>query len=99
MIGPAISASGITRILVATKPVDFRKQADSLAALVQDALGADPFGDRFDAFQRPADNGRGSAVPAGDPRCCPRSRGRLRRFLIFTTRRFHPGQSTERSLA
>jgi transposase len=28
---------------VATKPVDFRKQADSLAALVQEALGADPF--------------------------------------------------------
>jgi hypothetical protein len=41
MIGPAISASGATQILVATKPVDFRKQADSLAALVQEALGAD----------------------------------------------------------
>jgi len=43
MIGPAISAAGITQILMATKPVDFRKQADSLAALVQEALGADPF--------------------------------------------------------
>jgi transposase len=43
MIGPTISASGTTQILVATKPVDFRKQADSLAALVQVALGADPF--------------------------------------------------------
>ena len=43
MIGPPISASGGTQILVATKPVDFRKQADSLAALVQEALGADPF--------------------------------------------------------
>ena len=43
MIGPAVSASGATQILVATKPVDFRKQADSLAALVQEALGADPF--------------------------------------------------------
>jgi transposase len=39
MIGP----SGTTQIVVATKPVDFRKQADSLAALVQQALGADPF--------------------------------------------------------
>ena len=39
MIGP----SGNTQVLVATKPVDFRKQADSLAALVQAALGADPF--------------------------------------------------------
>jgi IS66 Orf2 like protein len=43
MIGPIIGASGTTQILVATKPVDFRKQADSLAALVQEALGADPF--------------------------------------------------------
>ena len=43
MIGSAISASGTAQILVATKPVDFRKQADSLAALVQEALGADPF--------------------------------------------------------
>jgi transposase len=39
MIGP----TGNTRILVATKPVDFRKQADSLAALVQEALANDPF--------------------------------------------------------
>ena len=38
-----ISPSGNMQILVATKPVDFRKQADSLAALVQQALGADPF--------------------------------------------------------
>jgi len=31
------------KVLVATKPVDFRKQTDGLAALVQEALGADPF--------------------------------------------------------
>jgi len=31
------------RVLVATRPVDFRKQADGLAAIVQAALGADPF--------------------------------------------------------
>jgi transposase len=31
------------KVLVATKPVDFRKQGDTLAALVQEALGADPF--------------------------------------------------------
>ena len=31
------------RVLVATKPVDFRKQADGLAAIVQAAFGADPF--------------------------------------------------------
>lgn len=31
------------RILVATKPVDFRKGHDGLAALVQSALAEDPF--------------------------------------------------------
>jgi len=51
MIGPMISASGTTQILVATKPVDFRKQADSLAALVQEALGADPFSSAVYVFR------------------------------------------------
>ena len=32
-----------TRILLATKPVDFRKGAHSLAALAAEVLGADPF--------------------------------------------------------
>jgi transposase len=31
------------QVLVATRPVDFRKQADTLAAFVQQALGADPY--------------------------------------------------------
>jgi transposase len=31
------------QVLVATKPVDFRKQADTLAALVQEALAGDPY--------------------------------------------------------
>lgn len=31
------------RVLVATKPVDFRKGMDGLAALVQEELRADPF--------------------------------------------------------
>jgi transposase len=35
-------AAGI-RVLVATKPVDFRKGGDGLAALVREALGEDPF--------------------------------------------------------
>jgi transposase len=30
-------------VLVATKPVDFRKQADTLAAFVQEALAANPY--------------------------------------------------------
>lgn len=39
MITPPAGA----RILLATKPVDFRKGAHSLAALAAEALGADPF--------------------------------------------------------
>lgn len=39
MIGP----SGSIRVLVATKPVDFRKGAEGLAALVREAMRADPF--------------------------------------------------------
>ena len=31
------------QVLVATKPVDFRKQSDGLAAIVSQALAADPF--------------------------------------------------------
>ena len=34
--------SGI-RVLVATRPVDFRRGADGLAALVQEVLAQDPF--------------------------------------------------------
>jgi hypothetical protein len=39
MIAPPVGA----RILLATKPVDFRKGAHSLAALAAEVLGADPF--------------------------------------------------------
>ena len=39
MIGP----TGAVRVLVATKPVDFRKGADGLAAIVRETMGADPF--------------------------------------------------------
>jgi transposase len=38
-----ITAGADLQVLVATRPVDFRKQADGLAAIVQAALGADPF--------------------------------------------------------
>ena len=38
-----ITAGAEMQVLVATKPVDFRKQADGLAAIVQAALGANPF--------------------------------------------------------
>ena len=38
-----IVASGGVRVLVATKPVDFRKGMEGLAALVREAMGGDPF--------------------------------------------------------
>ncbi|HYM02568.1 MAG TPA: IS66 family insertion sequence element accessory protein TnpB [Stellaceae bacterium] len=39
MIGP----TGTVRVMVATKPVDFRKGAEGLAALVREEMQADPF--------------------------------------------------------
>src|SRR5262245_11079609 len=48
--GAACGAEGVMmlagtdlQVLVAKKPVDFRKQADTLAALVQEVLAADPY--------------------------------------------------------
>jgi transposase len=38
-----IEPSGVVRVLLATRPVDFRKGAYGLAVLVRDALGTDPF--------------------------------------------------------
>ena len=38
-----IVPSGVVRVLVATRPVDFRKGMDGLAALVRESLGCDPF--------------------------------------------------------
>ena len=39
MIGPF----GNVRVMVATKPVDFRKGAEGLAALVRETIRTDPF--------------------------------------------------------
>lgn len=39
MIGP----SGTVRVMVATKPVDFRKGMEGLAILVREHMQADPF--------------------------------------------------------
>ena len=51
-----ITVSPGVRILFATRPVDFRKGMDGLAALVQQALRADPFaGDVFIFRPRRAD--------------------------------------------
>ena len=47
MIGP----SGAVRVMVATKPVDFRKGAEGLAALVRETMAADPFGGTVYVFR------------------------------------------------
>ena len=44
-------AAGV-KVLVATKPVDFRKGADGLVALVREALGHDPFSETIFIFGR-----------------------------------------------
>jgi transposase len=38
-----IAAAAGVKVLVATKPVDFRRGADSLAAVVREQLQHDPF--------------------------------------------------------
>ena len=43
MIGGMLIPPGSIRVLVATKPVDFRKGMDGLAALVKEQLKSDPF--------------------------------------------------------
>jgi len=42
---------GPVRVLVATKPVDFRKGMNGLAALVQEELKADPFSGTIYCFR------------------------------------------------
>ncbi len=47
MIGP----TGAVRVLMATRPVDFRKGVDGLAALVRETMGADPFSGAIYVFR------------------------------------------------
>ena len=47
MIGPTAAV----KVLVATRPVDFRKGAEGLAALVREQMGADPFGGTVFVFR------------------------------------------------
>jgi transposase len=43
-------AAGV-KVLVATKPVDFRKGADGLVAMVREVLGHDPFSETIFIFR------------------------------------------------
>ena len=47
MIGP----TGAVRVLPATKPVDFRKGAEGLAALVRETMNAEPFSGAIYVFR------------------------------------------------
>lgn len=47
MIGP----SGTVRVMVATRPVDFRKGAKGLAAIVHETMLADPFSGTIYVFR------------------------------------------------
>jgi transposase len=46
-----IAAPSGLRVLLATRPVDFRKGMDGLAALVKERLGADPFSGTIFVFR------------------------------------------------
>ena len=46
-----IAASAGVKVMVATKPVDFRKGADGLAALVREQLRHDPFSGTIFVFR------------------------------------------------
>src|SRR3954468_2299907 len=41
--GTVIGPTGAVRVMMATRPVDFRKGVDGLAALVRETMGANPF--------------------------------------------------------
>ena len=47
--GVMITVPGGIRVLIATKPVDFRKGADGLVALIREGLGHDSFSGSFSA--------------------------------------------------
>jgi hypothetical protein len=52
--GVMITVPAGIRVLVATKPVDFRKGGDGLASLVREVLGEDPFSGTIFASTRAA---------------------------------------------
>ena len=51
MSGGLLIPPGPVRVLVATKPVDFRKGMNGLAALVHEQLKADPFSGTIYCFR------------------------------------------------
>jgi transposase len=65
VIGP----TGAVRVMVATKPVDFRKGAEGLAALVREVMEADPFDGAVYVFRsKRADRIKLACSPSGSKR-------------------------------
>ena len=61
MIGP----TGAVRVMVATRPVDFRKGAEGLAALVREELRSDPFSGTIYVFRARRADPHGAAGGEG----------------------------------
>jgi transposase len=51
--------------MMATRPVDFRKGVDGLAALVRDTMGADPFSGTVYVFRAKRAEGTSFRIPFG----------------------------------
>jgi len=67
---PALSGTppaGV-RVLIATRPVDFRRGADGLAATVQSVLQQDPFSGTIFVFRSKRRTGGDQVQMAGDQR-------------------------------
>ncbi|WP_143198665.1 IS66 family insertion sequence element accessory protein TnpB, partial [Bradyrhizobium sp. AS23.2] len=64
MIGP----TGTVRVMMATKPVDFRKGAEGLAALVRETMKSDPFSGAVYVFRAKRAQLVSLYVPLSDPR-------------------------------
>ena len=79
MTGP----TGAVRVMVATKPVDFRKGAEGLAALVRDTMKADAFPRAVYVFRaRRAD--RIKMILWDGTGVCLFTFGRMRLFVLQT---------------
>lgn len=74
------------RVLVATKPVDFRKGADTLAALAKEALKQDPYAGTVLVFR---------AKRANQPTFCIRSALREDRLSLASALRPNAARLTE----
>ena len=68
-----ITPSSSVQVLVATKPVDFRRGADGLAAYVQEQMKIDPFCGTIYVFRaKRADRVKSAVVGRGPASvCCP----------------------------